>query len=26
MTMASTFIDAGWDFVDETSNGTCDYW
>jgi len=24
--MASTFVDAGWDFVDETSNGTEDIW
>jgi hypothetical protein len=22
----STFLAAGWDFVDESSNGTCDYW
>jgi hypothetical protein len=22
----NTFLDAGWDFVDETLNGTCDYW
>jgi hypothetical protein len=22
----NTYLDAGWDFVDETSNGTCDYW
>ena len=21
-----TFLEAGWDFVDETTNGTCDYW
>ncbi len=26
MQMASTFIDAGWDFVDETANGTEDIW
>ncbi|MDT8299957.1 MAG: rhodanese-like domain-containing protein [Sedimentisphaerales bacterium] len=24
--MASTFLDAGWDFVDETNNGTEDTW
>ena len=23
---ASTFLDAGWDFVDETDNGTEDIW
>jgi len=23
---ASTFLDAGWDFVDETENGTEDTW
>jgi len=22
----NTYLNAGWDFVDETSNGTCDYW
>ena len=22
----SLYLDAGWDFVDEVSNGTCDYW
>ena len=22
----STFLEAGWDFVDENFNGTCDYW
>jgi len=22
----NTFINAGWDFVDEIANGTCDYW
>jgi len=22
----NTYLDDGWDFVDETSNGTCDYW
>ncbi|MEN6335168.1 MAG: hypothetical protein ABFE01_12985, partial [Phycisphaerales bacterium] len=22
----NTFLDAGWDFVGETRNGTCDYW
>jgi hypothetical protein len=21
-----TFLDAGWDLVDETANGTCDFW
>ena len=26
MQTASTFIDAGWDFVDETTNGTEDIW
>ena len=26
MQTVSTFIDAGWDFVDETSNGTDDIW
>ena len=26
MQMASTFLDAGWDFVDETANGTEDIW
>jgi hypothetical protein len=26
MQTASTFIDAGWDFVDETDNGTEDIW
>jgi len=26
MQMASTFLDAGWDFVDETENGTEDIW
>jgi len=26
MQTASTFLDAGWDFVGETANGTCDYW
>jgi hypothetical protein len=26
MQTASTFIDAGWDFVDETANGTEDFW
>lgn len=26
MQMESTFTEAGWDFVDETINGTCDYW
>jgi hypothetical protein len=24
MQMASTFLDAGWDFIDETANGTGD--
>jgi len=24
--MASTFLQAGWDFVDETTNGTEDIW
>ena len=23
---ASTFLEAGWDFVDETTNGTDDIW
>jgi len=23
---ANTYLDAGWDFVDEILNGTCDYW
>ena len=22
----STYLNAGWDFVDEIANGTCDYW
>ncbi len=22
----NTYLNAGWDFVDETINGTCDYW
>jgi hypothetical protein len=22
----STFLNAGWDFIDENLNGTCDYW
>jgi hypothetical protein len=26
MQTASTFLDAGWDFVDETANGTEDIW
>ena len=26
MQMAGTFLDAGWDFVDETKNGTEDIW
>jgi len=26
MQMASTFLEAGWDFVDETANGTEDIW
>ena len=26
MQMASTFLEAGWDFVDETENGTEDIW
>jgi hypothetical protein len=26
MQMASTFLDAGWDFIDETANGTEDIW
>ena len=26
MQTAATFIEAGWDFVDEIVNGTCDYW
>ena len=26
MQMASTFLAAGWDFVDETANGTEDIW
>ena len=26
MQMSSTFLDAGWDFVDETENGTKDIW
>jgi hypothetical protein len=26
MQMAKTFLDAGWDFVDETANGTEDIW
>jgi hypothetical protein len=26
MQMASTFLEAGWDFVDETDNGTDDIW
>lgn len=26
MQMASTFLDAGWDFMDETTNGTDDIW
>ena len=26
MQMAGTFLDAGWDFVDETANGTEDIW
>jgi hypothetical protein len=26
MQMADTFLDAGWDFVDEAENGTEDIW
>jgi len=26
MQTASTFLDAGWDFLDETANGTEDIW
>jgi hypothetical protein len=26
MQTASTFLEAGWDFVDETANGTDDIW
>jgi len=26
MQIASTFLDAGWDFVDETANGSEDIW
>ena len=26
MQTASTFIEVGWDFVDETNNGTEDIW
>ena len=26
MQTAATFLDAGWDFVDETENGTDDIW
>ncbi|MCP4260671.1 MAG: hypothetical protein GY774_24570, partial [Planctomycetes bacterium] len=26
MQTASTFLEAGWDFVDETANGTEDIW
>jgi len=26
MQTASTFVDTGWDSVDEVANGTCDYW
>jgi hypothetical protein len=26
MQTVDTFLDAGWDLVDETVNGTCDYW
>jgi len=26
MQMASTFLEAGWDFVDETKNGSEDIW
>jgi hypothetical protein len=26
MQTASTFLEAGWDFVDETANGTKDIW
>jgi hypothetical protein len=26
MQTAKTFLDAGWDFVDETANGTEDIW
>jgi hypothetical protein len=26
MKMQSTYTDAGWDFINETSNGTYDYW
>ncbi len=26
MQNVSTFLAAGWDFVDETANGTCNYW
>ncbi len=26
MQTASTFLEAGWDFVDETENGTEDFW
>ncbi|MHC4169686.1 MAG: hypothetical protein ACYSWQ_22295 [Planctomycetota bacterium] len=26
MKVAATFLDAGWDFVDETTNGTEDIW
>jgi hypothetical protein len=26
MQRAKTFLDAGWDFVDETANGTEDLW
>ena len=26
MQTAEVFLEAGWDFVDEVANGTCDYW
>jgi hypothetical protein len=26
MQRAQTFLDAGWDLVEEVANGTCDYW
>jgi hypothetical protein len=26
MQTASTFLEAGWDFIDETANGTEDIW
>ena len=26
MQTAATFLDAGWDFVGETANGTADIW